>query len=155
MKQLGFSTLEALGALMVLNLLGVGLLQWQWQAMQAQREALAFQNAAGLAQDLWQRMQVNTTGASHYQLTYKQATTGPDCAAQACSPAQWAQADLADWLQELQLRMPGAQAQLATISAPKALVSLSLAWPTALPTSTTSHPPCPEHHRCWHTTWPL
>ena len=52
----GFSTLEALTALMVLNLLLIGLLSRQLQAWQAQREAIALQNTVELAQDLWHRM---------------------------------------------------------------------------------------------------
>ena len=155
----GFSSLEALCALMVLNLLGLGLLQWQWQALQAQRDALAFQNAGGLAQDLWQRMQLNPSAASSYQLALSDVAQGPDCQTQACNASQWAQADLAAWQQELQLRIPGAKAQLETLPANVNLpanVSLTLVWPSkATPNLLPSNQSCPERHRCWQTTWPL
>jgi Tfp pilus assembly protein PilV len=55
----GFSMLEAMAALMVLNMLCLGLMAWQLQAMQAQRDALSMQQAVAMAQDLWQRMQVH------------------------------------------------------------------------------------------------
>jgi len=57
-QSLGFSTLDALAALMVLNMLCLGILAMQLQALQAQRDALAMQAAVGLAQDLWERMQL-------------------------------------------------------------------------------------------------
>lgn len=154
----GFSTLEALCALMVLNLLGLGLLQWQWQALQAQQDAMAFQNAMGLAQDLWQRMQLNPSAASSYQMTMGDVAQGPDCHTQACLPHQWALADLTEWQQQLQLRMPGAQAQLETqltsTASPSATVSLTLVWPSKA-TPSADAPSCPAQHRCWQTTWPL
>lgn len=147
----GFSTLEALCALMMLNLLGLGLLQWQWQALQAQQDALAFQNAVGMAQDLWQRMQINSSAASSYQLGMGEMAQGPDCQTQACNPQQWALADLSEWQQQLQLRMPGAQAQLKT---QLTTANLTLVWPSkGVPSAQT--PSCPTQHRCWQTTWPL
>ena len=50
---------EALVALSVLNLLGLGFLTGQWQALRAQRDALSSQLAVAMAQDLWHRMQVH------------------------------------------------------------------------------------------------
>lgn len=156
----GFSILEALCALLLLNLLGVGLLHSQWQAMQAQRDALAYQNALDMAQDLWQRMQLNHDALGHYQLAWTDKAIHGDCHAQACTPAQWAQADLADWQRELQVRMPGAQSQLTadTVSTdtPMTTISLTLAWPSAPNLPATPMPQaCPPHHRCWQTTWHL
>lgn len=68
LKQTGFSTLEALAALMLLNLLCVGMLNLQMQALQAQRDARAIQTAIALAQDLWERMRINPQAALSYQL---------------------------------------------------------------------------------------
>ena len=48
----GFTTLDALAGVMVLNMLCLGVLAMQMQALQAQRDALAMQAAVGLAQDL-------------------------------------------------------------------------------------------------------
>ena len=75
----GFSILEAMAALMVLNLLCLGLMAWQLQAMQAQRQALALQQAVAMAQDLWQRMQVHTGAWQWYQLELDGATPAGDC----------------------------------------------------------------------------
>ena len=151
----GFSTLEALCALMLLNLLGMGLLLWQWQALQAQQDAMAYQNAVELSHDLWQRMQLNASAASHYQLGLNDQAPVTDCQAQACSPAQWAQADLAAWQGELQLRIPGAKAQLETLATGK--VQLALVWPSQLSDSSSNDSvrPCPTTYRCWQTTWSM
>jgi len=152
----GFSILEALCALLVLNLLGVGLLQWEWQALQAQRDVLAFQNALGLAQDLWQRMQVNPTAGLLYQLALGEVAQGPNCQAQPCNAGEWARADLAEWQHELQLRIPGAKAQLETKLTNPTNVSLTVVWPSrASSSSSPAGQTCPEQHRCWQTTWPL
>lgn len=151
----GFSTMEALCALMLLNLLGVGLLLWQWQAMQAQKEALAFRNAVDMAQELWQRMQINPSAVGNYQLGLYEQAPSWDCHSQACSPAQWARADLAEWQHELQVRIPGAKAQLETKAT--STFSLTLIWPSALQnlTPNPADPACPENHRCWQTTWAM
>ncbi len=153
----GFSTLEALAALMVLNLLLIGLFSRQLQAWQAQREALALQNTVEMAQDLWHRMQVNNEGLAAYQLDLGDKPSAMDCQSTSCSATDWAQADLAQWYSALQLRMPGAQARVQTQTSAPPLVRLLLAWPQssadALPESSAA-PDCPKQHRCWQTSWP-
>ena len=154
-RQAGFSMLEALAAMMVLNLLALGVLFGQFQAMQAQRYALAMQSAVALAQDLWHRMLINPLGVMHYQWQ-GQAPAGPDCQNLACTDMQWAQADIAAWLKEVQTRMPGAKAHITTTALPVPQVRLQLSWPVAYAASTvdqTSSPDCPVHWRCWESTW--
>lgn len=156
-KRNGFSTLEALAALMVLNLLLIGLFSRQIQAWQAQRDVLAQQNTVELAQDLWHRMQVNNEGLAAYQLVLGEKPSAMDCQSTSCSAGDWAQADLAEWYSALQLRMPGAQARVQTQTSTPPLVRLLLAWPQstadALPESSSSAD-CPKQHRCWQTSWP-
>ena len=156
-KPAGFSSLEALAALMVLNLLLVGLFSRQLQAWQAQREALALQNTVEMAQDLWHRMQVNSEGLAAYQLVLGDKPSATDCQSKSCSPADWAQADLADWYTALQMRMPGAQARVHTQTSAPPVVRLLLAWPQSsvdgLPESS-AVTDCPKLHRCWQTSWP-
>lgn len=153
----GFSTLEALAALMVFNLMLIGLFSRQLQAWQAQRDVSAHQHTIELAQDLWQRMQLNPEGLSAYQLDLGNPPSPVDCQTKACSASEWAQADLADWYSALQLRMPGSQAHLQTqISAPS-LVRLVLAWPqpdNSINAGLASMTDCPAKHRCWQTSWP-
>ena len=152
----GFATLDALAALMVLNLLCLAVLAGQWQALQAQRDALAMQTAVALAQDLWERMQINPQAALAYQLQLGQTVPAVDCQTRACDLANWAQADLAAWLGTVKLRLPGAQIQLLTNS--QAQVQLLLAWPVndlSLSLAGAVIPPCPAQHRCWQTRWTL
>jgi len=156
MRCAGFATLDALAALMLLNLLCLGVLAGQWQALQAQRDALAMQTAVALAQDLWERMQINPQAALSYQLQLGQTVHPLDCQSQACSLDNWAQADLAAWLSSVKLRLPGAQTQLLTNS--QAQVQLLLAWPVSewLPMLDSSAiKECPAKHRCWQTHWTL
>ena len=155
LKQTGFSTLEALAALMLLNLLCVGMLNLQMQALQAQRDARAIQTAIALAQDLWERMSINPQAALSYQLVLGQTISTLDCQNQACTTSAWAQSDLAAWQAMVQLRLPGAQTQLMTNT--QSHVQLLLAWPVK--DATTSLSPaigdCPAAHRCWQTGWTL
>jgi len=154
-QSLGFSTLDALAALMVLNMLCLGILAMQLQALQAQRDALAMQAAVGLAQDLWERMQLFPQASMSYQLQLGQFAPTTDCKSQACSPSQWAQSDLSDWQAAVQLRLPGAQTQLLTNASAK--VQLLLAWPdNSTPDLGATMPSaCPSRHRCWQTSWSL
>jgi Tfp pilus assembly protein PilV len=152
----GFSTLEALAALMVMNLLLISLLGSQLKAWQVQRDTLAYQHAVELAQDLWHRMQLNHTGMAHYQLVMGDAPSSLDCQATACSVSDWSHADLADWHTALRQRIPGAQARLITQTTPESHVHLLVAWPhnsTDLGSSTTLVADCPQQHRCWETSW--
>jgi type IV pilus assembly protein PilV len=152
----GFATLDALAALMLLNLLCLGVLAGQLQALQAQRDALAMQTAVALAQDLWERMQINPQAALSYQLQLGQTVPALDCQSRACSLDNWAQADLAAWLSSVKLRLPGAQTQLLTNS--QAQVQLLLAWPISewLPRLDINElKECPAKHRCWQTRWTL
>jgi Tfp pilus assembly protein PilV len=151
----GFSTLDALAALMVLNLICVGVLTMQLQALQAQRDALGMQAAVGLAQDLWERMHLFPQAAMHYQLQLGQVVTRLDCHTQACNPSQWAQSDLFAWQASAQGRLPGAQTQLVTLASGK--VQLMLAWPShdITPSEKALPSACPSRYRCWQTSWSL
>ena len=150
----GFSILEALAALMVLNLLCLGLMAWQLQAMQAQRQALAWQQAVAMAQDLWQRMQVHPGAWRWYQLELGGTLNSGNCQSQACTAQQWAQADLAEWLTEWQQRLPQARARVQTHVSADPLVQLLLVWPglSQAPIDN-SDPSCPAGHNCWQTSW--
>jgi len=152
---LGFSTLDALAALMVLNMLCLGVLAMQLQALQAQRDALAMQAAVGLAQDLWERMQLFPQASASYQLQLGQEVPPTNCQSQACTPSQWVLSDLSAWQAAVQLRLPGAQTQL--VSTGPNNVQLLLAWPinAALDIGSTSPSACPSRHRCWQTSWSL
>ena len=152
---LWFSTLDALAALMVLNMLCLGVLAMQLQALQAQRDALAMQAAVGLAQDLWERMQLFPQASASYQLQLGQVVPPTNCQSQACTPSQWVLSDLSAWQAAVQLRLPGAQTQL--VSTGPNNVQLLLAWPinAALDIGSTSPSACPSRHRCWQTSWSL
>jgi len=150
----GFSILEALAALMVLNLLCLGLMAWQLQAMQAQRQALAWQQAVAMAQDLWQRMQVHPGAWRWYQLELDASLNRGNCQSQPCTAQQWAQADLAEWLTEWKQRLPKARARVQTQASADPQVQLLLVWPGLSPASSdSSDPSCPPAHNCWQTAW--
>jgi type IV pilus modification protein PilV len=150
----GFSILEALAALMVLNLLCLGLMAWQLQAMQAQRQALAWQQAVAMAQDLWQRMQVHPGAWRWYQLDLDQVLPGGNCQAQPCTAQQWAQADLAEWLTEWRQRLPLARARVQTQWNAEPQVQLLLVWPgLSLTILDSTGTVCPSGYNCWQTSW--
>jgi type IV pilus modification protein PilV len=155
-KRTGYSTLDALAGLMVLNLLCLGVLAMQWQALQAHRDAWALQTAVALSQDLWERMQINPQAAQSYQLQLGQTAPATQCQSQACTPTQWALADLYAWQNAVQLRLPGAKTQLNTVSSSQ--VQLLLAWPVDALSASLYQPAdqgCPTRFRCWKTSWNL
>lgn len=155
-KQRGFSVLEALAALMVLNLLCLGLMAWQWQAFQAQRQALALQQAVAMAQDLFDRIQVHPGAWRWYQLGLNESPLQVDCKALACNAQQWAQADLSEWLNEWQQRLPQARAQVQTMLTDQPRVELLLVWPGVSDnTNKAMVTNCPPEQNCWSTTWEL
>ena len=148
--------LEAMAALMVLNLLALGVLFGQFQAMQAQRDALAIHNAVELTQDLWHRIRLNPHGLMHYQWQGSIAPAGPDCQSMACNEAQWAQSDLGAWWREVQLRIPGAQVLVSTTAVPAPQVRVQLHWPLAYAANTVADQAlsdCPAQWRCWESRW--
>jgi len=150
----GFSVLEAMAALMVLNLLCLGLMARQLQAMQTQRQALAMQQAVAMAQDLWHRMQVHPGAWPWYQLELDAVVTYGDCQSMACNAQQWAQTDLGEWLTEWRQRLPQARARIQTTAGADPLVTLLLAWPgVSEATANTGVPGCPPELNCWQTSW--
>ena len=155
-KEQGFSVLEALAALMVLNLLCLGLLAWQLQAIQAQRQALALQQAVAMAQDLSQRMQVHPGAWPWYQLGLYDTPPPGDCKATACNAQQWAQADLSEWFFEWQKRLSQARAQVQTTLTGEPTVEVLLAWPGVFDAvNNTNVTSCPSQQNCWQTSWKL
>jgi type IV pilus assembly protein PilV len=154
--QQGFSILEALAALMVLNLLCLGLMSWQLQAFQAQRQALSLQHAVAMAQDLSQRMQVHPGAWRWYQLGMYDTPPVGDCKLMACNAQQWAQADLSEWLAEWRQRLPQARAQLQTTVSGEPKAQLLLAWPGVSDAANgASLQDCPVQYNCWQTSWRL
>ena len=150
----GFSILEALAALMVLNLLCLGLMARQLQAMQTQRQVLAMQQAVAMAQDLWHRMQVHAGAWPWYQLELDSPLPVGDCQSLPCNAQQWAQADLGEWLTEWRQRLPLARARLQTTVGTDPLATLLLVWPGVSESSLdTAVPGCPPGQNCWQTSW--
>jgi len=150
----GFSILEALAALMVLNLLCLGLLARQLQAMQMQRQALALQQAVSMAQDLWHRMQVHPGAWPWYQLELDAVVPTGSCQTMACNAQQWAQTDLGEWLMEWRQRLPQARARIQTTVGADPLVTLLLVWPGVSDATTDAGVPgCPQGLNCWQTSW--
>mgnify|MGYP003350932857 FL=1 len=153
----GFSMTEALVALSVLNLLGLGFLTGQWQALRAQRDALSSQLAVAMAQDLWHRMQVHPAAWPWYQVKPTDPLPGSlDCQRQACNAMQWASADLQEWRSEWQLRWPQARAEVQTTVGALPVVSFRVSWPNNQATQASLiQPGCPDAQLCWQTEWRL
>ena len=148
---------EALVALSVLNLLGLGFLGGQWQALRVQREALSSQLAVAMAQDLWHRMQVHPAAWPWYQLQPNDPlSVMADCQRQPCNAMQWAQADLVEWRTEWQQRWPQAKAEVQTQVGTAPKVSFRVTWPSSQTAEATPvQPGCPASQLCWQTEWRL
>jgi type IV pilus assembly protein PilV len=123
----GFMLMEVLVALLLAALAGVTWAGLHARALQAGRMGLNGALAAQLAQDLGERLRANRLGAkglegepSPYQSTrswaeqqghaFDAASQACDGAARMCAPAEFAQADLAQWQAQVQRTLPGGAA---------------------------------------------
>lgn len=101
----GFTLIEILVALLVLSVGLLGLAALQREILQHQKAIGLASDALWLAEDLRSRCRANP-GAAYRLAPGSQPPPEADCASSACSPAEWAAADLSTWHQNLLLHLP-------------------------------------------------
>lgn len=153
-KHGGWGLMEALAALSLLSLGILGLLWAQGKSVLMWRSQQASEQAAWLAQDLAERVRANRTRMSAYQLGWGQKPMAVDCSQRPCTTSEWALSDLSAWVQEVQVRMPGAQTQVWVSPTDALHLGIALAWRE--PQTSATHPDalvpglnCPAQHRCY------
>lgn len=119
-KQRGVSMIEALVALVVLALGVMGLAGIQTRTLLDSRSTNERAIAVRMAEDLNERMQVNTAvkfatpalNPNPYVVTWGAAATPTDCFANVCTGAQLAGFDIAQWKGVLSQLLPGGDARV-------------------------------------------
>lgn len=155
---LGIALLEALVALVVLALGVLGLLWMHQQALVQQRQQLMRSVAIGIADDLAERMRMNSPQSAMYAKTWGNSSNGittaaPDCTATACTRQELAAWDLQQLQLTLQSQLPEGDAAVFALSGSPNWWGIVIAWRDANETYQTDtasgSPPCPAQMSCW------
>ncbi len=101
----GFTLLEVLVAVFVLAIGLLGMAGLQVAGLRNNQSAYYRSQATQLAYDMADRMRANPVGLNNGNYN-NQVATNDDCAADACSAAQMAGYDLAQWSAELAAQLP-------------------------------------------------
>lgn len=114
----GFTLIEVLISLLILSVGLLGVASLQVQSLRNNHSAYMRTQASLLAHDILDRMRVNRNRASAYQIDFSESvTSGTDCEANACSSAQMAVFDLADWKADLAAKLPSGDGRIVAVSA--------------------------------------
>jgi len=152
--QLGIALLEALVALLILAFGVLGLLWMHQQALVQQRQQLMRSVAISIADDLAERMHLNSPQRALYAKAWGAATTtAPDCAATPCTRQDLAAWDMQQLQQTLQSQLPEGDASVFALSEAASWWGIVIAWrdlnETYRTDTTSGTPPCPAQMSCW------
>jgi type IV pilus assembly protein PilV len=152
--QLGIALIEALVALLLLAFGVLGLLWMHQQALVQQRQQLMRSVAINIADDLAERMHLNSAQRASYTKAWgTAATTAPDCAATPCSRQDLAAWDMQQLQQTLQSQLPEGDATVFALNEAANWWGIVIAWRDASETyrtdTTSGTPPCPAQMSCW------
>jgi type IV pilus assembly protein PilV len=154
----GIALLEALVALVVLAFGVLGLLWMHQQALVQQRQQLMRSVAIGIADDLAERMRMNSPQSAMYAKTWANSSNGittaaPDCTTTACTRQELAAWDLQQLQLTLQSQLPEGDAAVFALSGSPNWWGIVIAWRDANETYRTDtvsgSPPCPAQMSCW------
>jgi len=153
-RQLGIALLEALIALVILAFGVLGLLWLHQQALAQQRHQLMRSVAMGVADDLAERMRLNSPQRAMYAKAWGSAShAAPDCKASACTRQELAAWDMQQMQHTLQSQLPEGDAAVFALTDVASWWGIVIAWHDANETyrtdTTSGTPPCPSHMSCW------
>jgi type IV pilus modification protein PilV len=149
--------IEALVALLVLTFGVLGLLWMHQQALLQQRQQLMRSVAAGIGDDLAERMRMNAPQRAMYAKTWANNSTSINAAAD-CTSTACSRQDLAAWdRQQLQLtvqsQLPEGDVAVFALTEIVGWWGIAVAWRDANETYRTDTafgtPPCPVQMSCW------
>ena len=146
--------LETLVALLVLAFGLLGLLWMHQQALAQQRQQLMRSVAAGIAEDVVERMTLNATQRASYAKAWgNAASSATDCAAVACSRQDLAVWDVQQLQRHVQSQLPEGDAAVFALTGAADRWGVVIAWRDVNETyrtdSTAGSPPCPTQMSCW------
>lgn len=136
MRDVGFTIIEMLIALVVLTVGMLGIAALYLESLRSSRDALYYTHAVGLAADMADRIRANREGIEAYAFTLDPASPpvppDPDpCRVRAsgdCTPAAAAAADLAEWAGRVIDLLPAAQATVTANRGQPDQYTVQLGW---------------------------
>lgn len=132
-KQLGFTLIETLVAMVVLAVGMLGIAALYIEGLRSGQASVSRTTAVNLAADMADRIRANPTVPGSYAGGGPGANNNCVNGAAACTPAQVAAEDWFWWLQDLQNRLPqGAVAQVVQVpivAPPMTQYDILIAWP--------------------------
>lgn len=150
----GIALMEALVGMVVLALGVLGLLWMHQHAFVQQRQQLMRAVAAGLADDLAERMRLNAAQAARYAKTWGRTHTATvDCTASPCSRQDLAAWDMEQLQHTVQSELPDGDVAIFAMTNASGGWGIVMAWRDANESYRTDtllgSPTCPEQMSCW------
>jgi type IV pilus modification protein PilV len=148
--------IEALVALLVLTFGVLGLLWMHQQALLQQRQQLMRSVAAGIGDDLAERMRMNAPQRAMYVKTWGNSTSinaAADCTSIACSRQELAAWDRQQLQITVQSQLPEGDVAVFALTEIVGWWGIAVAWRDTTETYRTDAafgtPPCPVQMSCW------
>lgn len=128
-SQAGVTLLEILISLVVIALGILGVSTLQFNGLKSVQDAHFFVTASLLADDMGERIRVNTTAAGAYNtsmLTAASAST--NCETQTCSSNAMASYDIAQWITAIAERLPSGAGKISYAAGSPKTYALTIRW---------------------------
>jgi type IV pilus assembly protein PilV len=151
----GFALIEALVALLILAFGMLGLRWTHQQALVSQRQQLMRSVAAGIANDLTERIRLNAPQRESYAKGWGSSSTslGADCAASPCLRSDLVSWDLSQLQKTLQSQLPEGDVAIFALTTAPQWWGIVIAWRDTQESYRTDTragtPPCPTEMSCW------
>jgi len=128
-SQGGVTLLEILISLVVISLGILGVSTLQFNGLKSVQDAHYFVTASLLADDMGERIRVNTTAGNAYStslLTASSAST--NCETQTCSSSAMASYDIAQWITAIAERLPSGGGKITYVAGASKTYALTIRW---------------------------
>lgn len=128
-NQRGVTLLEIMISLLVASLGILGVASLQYAGMKSAQEGYFFSAAALLADDIAERIRVNSTAKNAYaQAMASSYTAGRNCETSQCSASQMAAYDVQQWLAAVAARLPNSAGAVAYTAGSPAQYAITVRW---------------------------
>lgn len=121
--------LEIMISLLVASLGILGVASLQYAGMKSAQEGYFFSAAALLADDIAERIRVNSTAKSAYARAMASSyAAGTDCDTTECTAAQMAAFDIQQWLAAVAARLPNSAGAIAYTAGSPSRYAITVRW---------------------------
>lgn len=128
-SQAGVTLLEILISLVVISLGILGVSTLQFNGLKSVQDAHYFVEASLLADDMGERIRVNSTAGSAYNTgMLSSASASTDCETQTCSSNAMASYDIAQWITAIAERLPSGAGKIAYAAGSPKTYALTIRW---------------------------